>query len=453
MSKNVYLENLGCAKNQVDAEVMLKILKDRGWTHVQEVGKADLVIVNTCGFIEPAREESVNSFFSLKDLNPHAKFIMSGCLSQRYANSLDLPEADAIFGNRDLSALNKVIDEMEAEEKSGDTHQIIVAPEYPDPDDDAYKRDEILNFTGSAFLKISEGCNHWCSYCAIPVIRGSLRSCAKFQILDEAKRLIQNGIKEINIIAQDLAAYGTEWDEKSHFLELLSDLYALGGDVKYRLLYIHPDAFPVELIDFVKTHERVFPYFDIPVQHVAKHLLRSMGRTGDSATYLSLVNKIRAALPTAVIRTTLMLGYPGETEEDFEEVLNFVKQARFDWLGCFVYSREEDTKAYDLVDEETQKENEKAGARRKAAIEAEQEKITSERLEERFVGNVYEVLIEEKIEGEDLSIGRIYSQAPDVDGATVVMGRNLLPGMVVKAGIRGVNGVDLDAVVLEDYNG
>ncbi|MCH3917309.1 MAG: 30S ribosomal protein S12 methylthiotransferase RimO [Spirochaetia bacterium] len=449
MSKKVYLENLGCAKNQVDAEVMLKLLSDRGWQHVLDASQADLIIVNTCGFIEPARVESINAFFSLKALNPKAKLILSGCLAQRYADQLELPEADAIFGNRDLGRLNELLDEMEQ-----DDGQVVLTPSYPDPDREDDQRNELLNFKGSAYLKISEGCDHRCAYCAIPIIRGPLRSRPAHRILDDARFLIHDkGVKEIDIIAQDLAAYGQDMDGKSHFMELLDDLCKIEGNYRYRLLYIHPDAFPPELVAFVQSHRQVLPYFDIPIQHVAVPVLRSMGRTGDADTYLSLVNKIRSGLPDAVIRTTMMLGYPGETEDDFKQLLAFVKEARFDWLGCFVYSREENTKAYALVSAETQKKNEKEAARRKKELESVQEAITAELLEKKFVGNVYDVLIEEKIEGEDLSIGRIYSQAPEVDGATVVMGRDLLPGMLVKAGIRGVNGVDLDAAVLEQYNG
>lgn len=447
MKHKVYLESLGCAKNQVDSEVILKILHDKGFEHVTEVKQADLIIVNTCGFIEPAKEESVNTFFDVRNANPNAKVILAGCLAQRYSNDLELPEADAIFGNRDLAQISSLVDELFENDE-----QLILSPEYPDPDDDVYQRDELLNFPGSAYLKISEGCNHCCAYCAIPLIRGSLRSRPKNQILDEANQLVKNNVKEINIIAQDLAAWGTDFDGKSHLIELLDEICKIEGDFRIRLLYIHPDAFPMELIDFVKTHEKVLPYFDIPFQHAAVPVLRKMGRVGTSDSYYNLIKKIREELPGAVIRTTIMLGFPGEGDEEFETVLDFVKKCRFDWMGSFLYSREEDTPAYLMRDEEAHNKAQKKAAVYQKKLQAVQEKITSENLQQ-FVGNVYEVLIEEKIEGEDLSIGRIYSQAPEVDGATVVMGRNLKPGDVVKAGIRKVNGVDLDAVVLGEYNG
>ncbi|MFA6864880.1 MAG: 30S ribosomal protein S12 methylthiotransferase RimO [Sphaerochaetaceae bacterium] len=450
MTHKVYLESLGCAKNQVDAEVMLNILKKKGYIHVENIEDADLIIINTCGFIESAKEESLKALFELRGANPEAKLVFSGCLTQRYSDVLELPEADAIFGNRDLKQISTVVDELFDEHID---EQIVLAPEYPDPDDDAYQRDELLNFKGSAYLKLSEGCNHCCAYCAIPVIRGPLRSRPQKQIVAEAESLAKRGIREINVIAQDLAAWGTDFDGNSHLLELLEVLCNIEGDFKLRLLYIHPDAFPLELIDFVKTHDKVLPYFDIPFQHASANVLSKMGRVGNEESYYQLVKSIRDQIPEAVIRTTIMLGFPGETDEDFEIVMKFVERCRFDWMGSFLYSREEDTVAYDMRDEEEHNEAHKRAAKYQLRLQDLQERITSELLEEKFVGNVYDVLIEEKIEGEDLAIGRIYSQAPEVDGATVVMGRNLQPGAVVKAGIRKVNGVDLDAAVLGDYNG
>ncbi|MDC7243165.1 MAG: MiaB/RimO family radical SAM methylthiotransferase, partial [Sphaerochaetaceae bacterium] len=278
------------------------------------------------------------------------------------------------------------------------------------------------------------GCNHRCAFCAIPIIRGPLRSRSKNQILDEAKSLVKNGIKEINIIAQDLAAFGTDTTGKSQLLPLLEEICEIEGDFKIRLLYIHPDAFPKELIKFVQTHDKVLPYFDIPFQHAATPILRKMGRTGTSESYYNLIKEIRESLPYAVIRTTLMLGFPGETKEDVKTLLEFTKKCKFDWMGSFIYSREEDTRAFDMISEEDHKKVISRAKKDQKKLEKIQEKITSSNLQ-KFVGNVYEALIEEKIEGEDLAIGRIYSQAPEVDGATVIMGRNLKPGSIVKVGI------------------
>ncbi|MBR6347317.1 MAG: 30S ribosomal protein S12 methylthiotransferase RimO [Spirochaetales bacterium] len=443
--KYLYIENLGCAKNQVDAEVMARSLEKDGWTLTREASEADLIMVNTCGFIESAREESINTFFSLKSQYPKARIIISGCLAQRYGESLreQIPEADGIFGNRDLAEINVLAAKIAAKKRHGKTELLV--PEYPDPDDDIYERDELFNYPGSAYLKISEGCNHRCGFCAIPVIRGPLRSRPYDTILKEARELVASGIREINLIAQDLAAYGTDVCGKSRFLDLLSDITAIDGDFRVRLLYIHPDAFPPALLDMVRTNPKIMPYFDIPIQHASVPLLRNMKRAGDAKTYTDLVSSIRSALPESVIRTTIMLGFPGETDDDFEQVRAFVEENRFNWMGSFVYSREEETFAWGLTDEKTHKALTKVAKTRQKKLQKIQEKISSEWLQS-FVGKEYDVLIEELIEGEDLAIGRFWAQAPEVDGLTVVMGRGMVPGNVYRCGITKVNGIDLEAV-------
>ncbi len=445
--KFLYIENLGCAKNQVDAEVMAHNLEKDGWILTDDVSKASLIIVNTCGFIESAREESIDSFFSLKEQNPKAKIIVSGCLAQRYAQDLEtqLPEANGVFGNRNLAEINTFVQEVENQPKKAQTKPVVLTPQYPDPDSESDERNILFSFPGSAYLKISEGCNHRCGYCAIPLIRGSLRSRPKNAVLTEAKRLIASGIKEINLIAQDLAAYGTDWDGQSHFCELLKEITALDGDFRVRMLYIHPDAFPMELIDLVKNNPKIIPYFDIPFQHASPKLLVPMKRTGNRLVYEKLVDTIRSKLDKCVIRTTIMLGFPGDTKEDFDEVYKFVEHCRFNWMGSFLYSREEGTYAWDLTTEEEHKALIKQASTWQKKLGKLQEKISSQRLEE-FVGQECDVLIEELIDGEDLAIGRIWAQAPEVDGLTVVMGRDMAPGQVYRCGIRKVNGIDLEAV-------
>jgi ribosomal protein S12 methylthiotransferase len=447
--RKIYLENLGCSKNQVDAETMLKILCEDGSVRTDDVSEADLIIVNTCGFIESAREQSVESFFSLHDANSEAKIILSGCMAQRYASELsdELKEASAIFGNRDLSKIKEVAEEV----LNGD--RVVLVPEYPDVKSDVYERNELLSFPGSAYLKISEGCNHRCAYCAIPLIRGDLRSIPMDIVLKEAKTLIGRGVRELNLIAQDLAAYGTDTqDGTSRFMELLANLVALDGDFVLRLLYIHPDAFPADLVQFVKDNPKVLPYFDVPFQHASVPVLRSMGRTGTKESYLAMIAHIRSVLPEAVIRSTIMLGYPGEDAAGFAELKDFIAKAQLDWMGSFLYSREEGTVAYDLRSEEAHMKAHKTASGYQKKLEALQGPITEKRLQ-RYIGNQYDVLIEEKVEGEDLAIGRIYAQAPEVDGLTVVMGRDLKPGTVIRCGIRSVNGLDLEAIPVECANG
>ena len=436
----LYIENLGCAKNQVDAEILSCSLEKDGWSLTDDAQKADLIRVNTCGFIESAREESINTVFELRELNPKARIIVSGCLAQRYGHELSeqLPEADGIFGNRDLKQINGFVENLSPKSR-------LLVPEYPDPDSEIYDRKELFGYPGSAYLKISEGCNHRCGFCAIPLIRGGLRSRSMDSILDEARTLVARGVREINLIAQDLAAYGTDQGGKSRFPELLQKITDIPGDFRVRMLYIHPDAFPFEILDMIRTNPKIIPYFDIPIQHASPALLRPMKRMGDAQVYTDLVSRIRSALPECVIRTTIMLGFPGETDADFDMVYDFVKTNRFNWMGSFVYSREEGTYAWDLTDEKTHEALSKVAARRQKKLEKLQEKITSEHLQE-FVGREYDVLIEELIEGEDLAIGRIWAQAPEVDGLTVVMGRGMEPGKVYRCGITKVNGVDLEAV-------
>jgi len=447
--KKLYLENLGCSKNQVDAETMLKILAEDDYIRIEDPAEADIMLVNTCGFIESAREESIESFFSLHQANPEAKILLTGCMAERYAEELsnELPEASAIFGNRDLSQIRSVVGRVANGER------VVATYAYPPVKEEVYERDELLNFPGSAYLKISEGCNHRCAYCAIPLIRGNLRSRPMAMILKDAEHLVSEGIKELNLIAQDLAAYGTDTlDGSSRFMELLSRLVALEGDFKLRLLYIHPDAFPPELPQFIADNPKVLPYFDIPFQHASTPILRSMGRIGTKESYLSLIESIRAKVPGAVVRSTILLGYPGEDEDAFAELLDFIEKAQLDWMGSFLYSREEGTKAYELRGERDHAKAHKAAANFQKRLESLQQGITERRLEQ-FVGKEYDVLIEEKIEQEDLAIGRIYSQAPEVDGLTVVMGRDLVPGSVVRCGIRAVKGIDLEALLVERLDG
>jgi ribosomal protein S12 methylthiotransferase len=269
-------------------------------------------------------------------------------------------------------------------------------------------------------------------------------------ILQDANELAKRGIREINLIAQDLAAYGTDFDGASHFRELLENLVRVPGAFRIRLLYIHPDFYPDWLPSFVKEHEdKVMPYFDIPMQHASPDVLRGMGRKGDPEKYLRLIESIRSVLPEAVIRTTIMVGFPGEEAKDVRILKEFLLKARIDWMGVFCYSREEGTKAWKMRGQKEHDADQPRARRAKNAIEKLQVPLTVERLQ-RFVGNVYPVLVEEKVEGEDLAFGRIYAQAPDVDGLTLVVGHDLKPGMVVRAGIKSVKEFDLEAVALEE---
>ncbi|MGI6433756.1 MAG: 30S ribosomal protein S12 methylthiotransferase RimO [Sphaerochaetaceae bacterium] len=438
--KHLYIENLGCAKNQVDAEIMLNELVGSGFVATEEASEADLILINTCGFIESARQESIQTFFTLKRENPQAKVVLTGCLSQRYAKELEneLVEADGIFGNRDLRQITALATEVLR------GNRVALSPQYPLIEKEISSRSQLFNYPGSAYVKISEGCNHRCRYCAIPLIRGSLRSRPLQTIVQEVHSLVNNNTKEINLIAQDLASYGTDTGQ-SRFMELLEHLVAIEGDFRLRLLYIHPDAFPLELIDFIKANAKVIPYFDLPFQHAHADVLRPMGRKGDKESYLALIKKIREALPQATIRSTIMLGFTGETEQTFAHLLEFLTEAHLDWVGSFVYSLEEGTPAYKDKTKSQYKAMVKKATAWQKELEKVQQEITVKRLQ-RLVGTQQQVLLEELVEGEDLAIGRTEQQAPEVDGLTVVLGRNLVPGTVIRCGIRRVNGIDLEAV-------
>ena len=435
----IYIESLGCAKNQVDSEILLTYAEENGYEKTDDPASADVIVVNTCGFIESAKTESIDTFFSLKEANPNARIILAGCLAERYGREMELDEADAIFGNHDLSLFPEVL--------SGKADRILI-PEYPDPDRERDDRKELLGYKGSAYLKISEGCNHRCAYCAIPLIRGPLRSRPMEKIIKEAERLIASGVYEINVIAQDLGAYGLDIYGKQMFVPLMDKLSSLDGDFVLRMLYIHPDTFPSGLIELCQERKKILPYFDIPFQHADPVVLKAMKRSGNPEIYLGLINRIRTALPEAVIRTTLMLGFPGEDRKAFDTLLDFAENASFDWMGSFLYSREEDTPAYDMRGEEEHEKAHDRASRWQKELEKLQERITAERLE-RFVGKEYTALIEEKIEGEDLAIGRIYAEAPDVDGLTVIMGRGMEPGDRVRVGITRTRGVDLEGVLID----
>ena len=441
--KKIYLESLGCAKNQVDSEILLTYAIENGYERTLDPLQASVIVVNSCGFIEDAKKESIETLLSFRKMYPHAKIILAGCLAERYADEMDLEEADAIFGNHDLSRFPEIL------EKVGKNLRPVERHPYPDPDAERDDRKVLLSFPRTAYLKISEGCNHCCAYCAIPLIRGPLRSRPMDKIIKEAERLIGEGIYEISVIAQDLGAYGIDFDGKSHFVELMDRLSSLEGDFVLRMLYIHPDTFPEDLIPLVASRGKILQYFDIPFQHSSPKVLRPMGRTGDRGSYVGLVERIRAALPDAVVRSTLMLGFPGEDEEAFEDLKLFVRQASLDWMGSFLYSREEGTPAFRMRNKKEHDRAHRTAAGWQQEIQAIQDGISSERMK-RFAGRTFRAIVEEPIEGEKMAFGRIYAQAPEVDGVCVISGNDLKPGDVCTVRVVKSMGFDLDTVKIHD---
>jgi ribosomal protein S12 methylthiotransferase len=435
--RSFHVESLGCAKNQVDSERMISALLGAGWRLAAEPHEADVLIVNTCGFISSAKKESIETTLELKQRYPGKKVIMVGCLSERYGEDLSrqLPEVDGFLGNRDPAAILGLLSD-------GQPGANPPAPSGSEPGRNdtprPYERPHLLSFPGSAYLKIAEGCANRCTYCAIPLIRGDLASRPPSEIILEARQLIDRGIRELILIAQDLGSYGRDTGDSVSLPRLLDELSGLAGDFWVRLLYIHPDHFPFGILPIMARDSRILPYFDLPFQHAAPAVLRAMGRRADPEANSALLDQIRGTLPGAVIRSTFLLGFPGETEQDFERLLAFQSRARPDWLGCFTYSREEDTPAYAMRGRVAKRDAE----RRKAQVELRQGPITDRALDA-HVGKVLDVLVEEKVQGEELSLGRAYLQAPDVDGLVVVR-QSLQPGTRHAVLIEKRNGVDLE---------
>jgi len=436
-----WIDGHGCAKNQVDAEEIAARMEAAGHSYVDGPELADLVIVNTCGFIEDAKKESIDAVISLKARYPRARVLVAGCLSQRYSAQLaeELAEADGIAGNADLSALPAAAEATLAGERP-----VAVPPAAERLA--AMTRRRLLDFPGTAHVKATEGCSNRCSYCAIPLIRGPLRSRGADDVAAECRELVGRGLRELVLVGQDLGSFGRDSSSKSLLPELLAAISRIEGDFRVRVMYVHPDNFPEGLLDAMAADPRILPYFDLPFQHASPRVLRAMNRRGSAEAYLGLLARIRAALPDAAIRSTFLVGFPGETDEDFAELRAFQDRSRLDWLGTFAYSREEGTEAFSMKG--------RVGAARvearRRAVEEAQERITRERLA-RFVGRELEVLAEEVVErpegGEDeaeLTIGRAWNQAPEVDGLTVLRGR-AEPGTVVRARVLAVAGVDFDA--------
>ncbi len=460
-----WIDNHGCAKNQVDAEEIAARMEAAGHAYASGPEGAELIIVNTCGFIEDAKKESIEAVLGLRSRHPGARILAAGCLSQRYAAELaaDLAEADGLAGNADLSIFPAVAESVLA----GGRPIEVPPPRAAAP----VARRRLFDYPGTAHVKATEGCSNRCSYCAIPLIRGALRSRGVDEVAAECRELVGRGIRELVLIGQDLASYGRDLTAAgsraagaapaaaaaelaaapgaSLLPALISAISRVEGDFRVRVMYLHPDNFPDGLLEAMAADGRMLPYFDIPFQHASPRILRAMNRRGSAEAYLGLLERIRAAFPDAAIRSTFLLGFPGESEEDFAELRAFQDAARLDWLGSFAYSREEGTPAHSMRGRVPAA---RVAARRKAVEEA-QERITRDRLS-RFVGRELEVLAEEVFERpssspeeEELTIGRAWNQAPEVDGLTVLRGR-VEPGTIVRARALSLAGVDFDALPL-----
>jgi len=447
-----FLDPFGCVKNQVDSENMMAHLDKAGWENTSDAELADLIIVNSCGFIESAKQESINAVLGWRKIYPEKKILMAGCLAQRYAKELSeiLNEADGFIGVNDIAGIVQTAESLTKGADKTDANFVrsaLSTGERP-----------LLSLPGSAYVKISEGCNNRCSFCAIPLIRGGLVSRSIPDILDECRALLSRGIIELNIIGQDIGAFGTEiagaptqatvLQTTAKLPELLNAISSLEGNFWVRLLYIHPDHFPLQILDIMEKDVRFLPYFDIPFQHASSKILAAMNRRGTAEKYLALLETIRQRLPRAVIRSTFLPGFPGETEDDFAALLDFQEKANLDWLGCFTYSREEGTASYSMKGRVPAK----IAAARKQTIEERQAAITEKNMD-RFFGQTLDVLIEERLdsaaaEDENFLLGRLYCQAPDIDGAAVIVGggdgESLQMGKFARCKVIARRGIDLE---------
>ena len=409
MAYTVGMVSLGCAKNQVDGEVLMASLKNAGFLTVDDAALADIAIVNTCGFIESAKRESIEEILELAALKKEGKIkklVITGCLSERYQKEMhqELPEADAVLGigaNGDIAPLlTKMMEENTYVESFPDKSRMPLCGDR-----------ELTTPSYFAYVKIAEGCDNRCSYCAIPLIRGGYRSRTMESIEAECKSLVANGAKELVLIAQDTSRYGIDLYGEYSLAKLMARLCRIDGLRWLRVLYCYPDSITDELLDTMAQEEKIVKYIDLPLQHASGPILKAMNRRGDRQSLTALMNKIRERVPGVVLRTTLITGFPGETEEDFTELAEFVKDVKFQRLGCFAYSQEEGTPAAELpgqLDEEVK-------AHRAELIMDRQMEIM-ERQGMELIGKTLEVLVEGYDRYAECWFGRSWRDAPDVDG-------------------------------------
>ncbi len=442
MNYKAGIVSLGCAKNQVDAEMLLYTLKQRGFTIVNDPAKADAVIVNTCGFIDSAKQESIDEIIELGKLKREGTIkaiIVTGCLAERYQNEItkQLYEVDAAIG---IGANEKIAD-VTLDALNGKKTEL-----FPDKLSLPLSGGRIQSTPPyTAYLKVSEGCDNRCTYCAIPLIRGRFRSRTIEDVLDEAKDLAAHGVVELNVIAQDTTRYGEDLYGEPQTAKLLSELCKIDGFKWIRLLYCYPDRVTDELIDVIAREDKIVKYIDIPLQHCNGEILRNMNRRGDRQSLTALLNKIRDRIPDVIFRSTFITGFPGETEEQFEELAEFAGEIRFQRLGCFPYSVEEDTKAAEFpnqIDEETKQ-------KRADIIMENQQNVMAEYCEG-LIGTKLEVLVEGWDRIAECWYGRSYADAPEVDGCVFFTAESKKPviGEFVTVKIEDCMGIDPVGVMI-----
>lgn len=446
---NIFFVSLGCDKNLVDSEIMLGIVKEYGFTITDEEKQADIIIVNTCCFINDAKEESINTILEMGQYKKNGKLkglIVTGCLAQRYKQDIlnEIPEVDGVVGTKKYDEIASVIDEVLKGSKS------VKIDEDVNNKHQKYKR---INTTGGYFsyLKIAEGCDKHCTYCIIPKVRGNYQSRQMEEVLEEAKELADNGVKELILVAQETTLYGKDIYQEKSLHKLLKELCKIEGIEWIRILYCYPEEITDELIEVMKSETKICHYLDIPIQHASDDILKKMGRRTTKEELTIMINKLRREIPDIALRTTLITGFPGETEENHEEVKAFVKEMGFERLGVFTYSKEEDTPAAKMPSQIRKP----VKVKRQKEIMELQQSIAFEKSEEK-IGDRLKVLIEGKLPDESLDdygmdsgnvyIGRTYMDAPNVDGYIFIPTRAMImSGEFVEAVVTEARGYDLVA--------
>ena len=437
--------SLGCDKNLVDSEKMLGMLQEKGYTFTDDEAEADVVVVNTCCFIGDAKEESINTLLQmgeLKDSGQVKALIAAGCLAQRYREEIqkEIPQVDAIIGTTAIDEIVAALEEILAGQKQNHYEDINAAP--------VTETNRVVTTGGHfAYLKIAEGCDKHCTYCIIPKLRGSYRSVPMEQLVKEARSLAEKGVKELILVAQETTVYGKDIYGKKSLHVLLKELCKIKGIRWIRILYCYPEEIYDELIQTMKEEKKICHYLDLPIQHASDRVLKRMGRRTTKQELVDIIGRLRREIPDIFLRTTLISGFPGETQEDHEELMEFVDEIEFDRLGVFPYSAEEDTPAATMEDQIPEEVKE---ARRDEIMELQQE-ISLEKGESR-VGQVLTVMIEGKVSGESAYIGRTYGDAPKVDGYIFVQtGELLMTGDFARVRVTGALEYDLIGELEDEY--
>lgn len=429
--------SLGCDKNLVDSEVMLGMLSDKGYQFTDDESQADAVVINTCCFIGDAKEESINTILEMAELRKSGQIkalVVAGCLAQRYQEEIqtEIPEVDAIIGTTALTAITSTLDEILEERPQNHLEALDKEP--------IGGRKRVMTTGGYyAYLKIAEGCDKHCTYCIIPKVRGNYRSIPRQELLKEAKELAEAGVKELILVAQETTLYGTDLYGKKALPELLKELCQIEGLSWIRILYCYPEEITEELIQTIKEEEKICHYLDIPIQSGSNAILKRMGRKTDKEQIRAMIKRLREEIPDICLRTTLISGFPGESEKDHEETLALVDEMEFDRLGVFAYSEEEDTPAA-LMPNQIPKEIKQ---RRRGELMELQQEIAFEAAE-KMIGRKLKAMIEGKVAEEEVYVARTYKDAPGVDGYLFINTKwQLMSGDFVEVLITGSNEYDL----------